>query len=415
MIEILRKYNFWNNQAVDLGFIRETYLNKINSYLNNKLIKVVLGQRRTGKSYIFRMIINSLMKENKVNPQNILYINKDLHEFEFIKDSKSLIDVIDIYKKKMKVKGKIYLFIDEIQEILNWEKSINSLSQDYTQDYEIFITGSNSNLLSTELPTYLSGRYVVIEIYPFSYQEYLGFYNIERNKETYLAYLKKGGLPELYNIPENLIVNYIQALKDSIILRDIVQRHNIRDITLLKRLIDFVIDSQATLFSPNKITNTFKSRGIKTNIETISSYLGYLAEVFFIHESFRYDLKGKRILAGERKCYLNDLCFKHYLSSSFDKGISKYLENAVFLHYKREGYKIFTGKYNNKEIDFVIERKSEKKYIQVAYLLSDENVIKREFGNLSLITDSYEKLVITLDDINIGNIDGIKHINAWEL
>ncbi len=415
MIEILKKYNFWDGKKIDLGYKRDFYLNKMNSYLGNKLIKVVLGQRRTGKSYIFRMIIDSLIEKKNINAKNILYINKDLHDFDFITDNKILNEVIDTYKKKMKIKGKIYLFIDEIQEILNWEKSINSLSQDYTQEYEVFITGSNSNLLSSELSTYLSGRYVVIEIYPFSYYEYLGFYNLEKSKLSYLAYLNKGGLPELYNIPEDLIINYIKALKDSIILRDIVQRYNIRDITLLKRLIDFIIDSQATLFSPNKISNTFKSRGIKTNNETISTYLGYLTEVFFIHESFRYDLKGKRILAGERKCYLNDLSFKHYLSSSFDKGISKYLENAIFLHYKREGYQVFTGKIDNKEIDFVIEKGSEKKYIQVAYLLSDENVIKREFGNLSLIKDNFEKIVITLDDINIGNIDGVKHISAWEL
>jgi len=415
MIEILKKYNFWNNKKIDLGYRRDFYLDKIDSYLGNKLIKVVLGQRRTGKSFIFRMIIDSLIKKNKINAKNILYINKDLQEFDFINDNKSLISVIDMYKKKMKVKGKVYLFIDEVQEIKNWEKSINSLSQDYTQEYEIFITGSNSNLLSSELSTYLSGRYVVIEVFPFSYQEYLGFYKLEKSKLTYISYLKKGGLPELYNIPDDLIVNYIKALKDSIVLRDIVQRHNIRDITLLNRLIDYIIDTQSTLFSPNKITNTFKSRGIKTNIETVSTYLSYLTEVFFIHESFRYDLKGKRILAGERKCYLNDLSFKHYLSSSFDKGISKYLENAIFLHYKREGYQIFTGKLDNKEIDFVIEKGSEKKYIQVAYLLTDENVIKREFGNLSLIKDSFDKIVITLDDINIGNIDGVKHISAWEL
>ncbi len=416
MLETIRKYNFWGEEKVSVGYIRTEYINKISNFLGNRLIKVLLGQRRSGKSFILRMIIRKLIESDEVPRNNIFYINKDIRVFDFIENAKILGEVIDEYHKVLKPKGKVYIFIDEIQEIKNWEKIANSLSQDYTQEYELFIAGSNSKLLSGELSTYLSGRFITINIYPFSFSEYLGFYNLESDKKNYINYLQTGGIPELYNLPnEELRINYISSLKDSIILRDIIQRYNIRDVVLLRRLIDFVIDSQSSLFSINKVVNTFISIGIKTNQETISAYLGYLANVFFLHESARYDLKGKRILKGERKYYLNDLSFKNYLTSSFDKGIGELLENAVYLHYKREGYQIYTGIFNNKEIDFVIEKNGNKKYIQVAYTLADEAVIEREFGNLKKIKDNFEKIVVTLDDISIGNIDGIKNLQAWEL
>ena len=416
MLTKIKEYNFWGQEEISVGYLRNEYMDKISTFLCNKLIKVLLGQRRSGKSFILRMIIKRLIEVENVSRNNIFYINMDLNAFDFITDADALNKVIAEYRKVLKPKGKIYLFIDEVQEITDWERVLNSLSQDYTQEYELFIAGSNSQLLTGELSTYLSGRYITINIYPFSYGEYLGFYKLNPSKDNYLNYLQLGGIPDLYNLPsEELRINYISSLRDSIVLRDIIQRYSIRDVVILKRLIDFVIDSQSALVSVGKIVNTFKSIGIKTNQETISLYLGYLSNVYFLHESARYDLKGKRILKGERKYYLNDLSFKNYLTSSFDRGIGKLLENAVFLHYKRHGYEIYTGVSNNKEIDFVAERNGDKKYIQVAYTLADETVIEREFGNLKKINDNYEKMVITLDDITIGNIDGIKHIQAWQL
>ena len=415
MLDKIKEYNFWKDEEIHFGYLRNEYMDRISGYLGNKLIKILLGQRRSGKSYILRMIINKLIT-SKVPRKNILYINKDISAFDFINNAAALSDIINEYRETLKPQGKKYIFIDEVQEIKNWEKFANSISQDYTQEYELFISGSNSKLLAGELSTYLSGRYITIHIYPFSFYEYLGFYNKKANKENYLNYLQLGGIPELYNLlNEELRTNYISSLKDSIILRDIIQRHNIRDVALLRNLIDFIIDSQSSLFSVGKIVNTFKSFGIKTNQETISTYLGYLTDVYFIHESARYDLKGKRILKGKRKYYLNDLSFKTYLTSSFDRGIGRLLENAIYLHYKRQGYNIYTGTLNNKEIDFVIEMNGNKKYIQVAYTLANEAVIEREFGNLKKIRDNYEKIVITLDDITIGQIDGIKHLQAWQL
>jgi len=216
-------------------------------------------------------------------------------------------------------------------------------------------------------------------------------------------------------IKKELRSNYLSALKDSIVLKDIVQRHSIREVSLLSKLVDYLIDSPATLLSVNNIVKAFSATGIKTNTETISQYLQYLCEAFFIHESNRYDIRGKKILTGEKKYYLNDLAFKQYLTSGFDTGFSKYLENLVYLHYKRMGYTIYTGKTGDQEIDFIAEKNGIRKYIQVAYLLNSEEVIKREFGNLELVKDNFEKTVISMDDLCLGNLNGIIHLQAWEM
>jgi len=258
----------------------------------------------------------------------------DLHDFNYIKDSQALINTIELYRSNLKPKGKIYLFLDEIQEIKGWEKVINSLSQQYKVQYEIFLTGSNANVLSSDLATYLSGRYVSFEVFPFGYGEYCGIKKLEKNKITFLDYLKNGGIPEIYSLNNiELQQNYIASLKDSIILRDIIQKNNVRDVVLPGKLVDF--------------------------------------------------------------------------------SIGRYLENVIYMELKRQQYKVYTGKINGKEIDFIAEANGDKKYIQVTYLLSDETVINREFGNLELIKDNYEKLVISLDDINMGNREGVKHVNAW--
>lgn len=315
----------------------------------------------------------------------------------------------------MKPVGKIYLFLDEIQEIAEWEKAVNSLSQDYTQEYEIFITGSNANLFSSELGTYLSGRYIEFTVHPFSYTEYLGYKKLERSKETFLDYLKMGGIPEIYHLRGSEIQkNYISALKDSIVLRDVIHRHAIRDVYLLEKLIDFLIDSVGSRFSISSIAAELKKAGSNANYETISSYIKFLQNAFFVHECERYDLKGKRILTGERKYYLNDLAFKFYSTSSFDMGLNRFLENAVFLDLKRKGYQIYVGYMGQKEIDFVAEKNNERIYAQACYLLANDNVIDQEFNNLIEISDHYPKYVVTLDDVNYGNKMGVLHKQAWE-
>lgn len=415
MFETLKKYNYWSSEKIECGYSRKSYLDKISHYLNNKLVKVILGQRRVGKSYLLRMIISYLIEKEGVPRKNVLYINKDIAELDFIDSGETLIRIVNEYRQTVKPKGKVFILLDEVQEIRAWEKAVNSLSQDYTHDYELFITGSNANLLSTELSTYLSGRYICFEVFPFSFEEFLDYTNIERSKDAFLSYLKNGGLPESLNLKNPEITrNYLQNLKDSIVLRDIVRRHQVRDVYLLDKLIYFMIDSVGGLFSLNSVVNYLRSSGYKTNQETVGSYIDYLKEAYFIHESERYDIKGKKILGGEKKYYLNDLGFKYFLPSSFDFGVGKYLENVVYLDLRRKGYDVYTGRIKDKEIDFIAEKDKIKKYIQVCYLLADESVIEREFGNLEQIPDHYEKLVISLDDLNLGNRSGIAHINAWE-
>ncbi len=414
MLDELKKYNYWESQTIDTGYLRKRYIDNITNYLGNRLVKVILGQRRVGKSYLLRMIIDMLHRKG-VPPKNIIYINKDISELDFIDSSEHLIQVVKEYRSAFEPKGKVYIILDEVQDIKNWERAVNSFSQDYKFEYEVFITGSNANLLSMELSTYLTGRYIGFEVFPFSYEEYLGFFSLKRGKDTFLAYLKNGGIPEslLLKNPE-LRKNYLSTLKDSIVLKDIVKRHSVRDVFLLEKLILFIIDSIGSLFSVNKVVNYLNSAGHKCKAETIGKYISYLVEAYLVHESERYDIKGKRILSGERKYYLNDLGFKYYLSSSFDFGVGKYLENLIYLDLRRKGYTVYTGRLNDREIDFIAEKDNEKIYVQVCYLLADEKVVKREFGNLKGIDDNFEKMVISLDDVNMGNKDGIKHVNAWE-
>ncbi len=415
MLDILKKYNFWDNEIIKTGYYRKTYTGKIAGYLNNKLVKVILGQRRVGKSYLLRMIIDHLIEKEGTPRKNILYINKDIAELDFINSNEVLLAVVNEYRASMKPEGKVYIFLDEVQEIRDWEKVVNSFSQDYTFDYEVFITGSNANLLSTELSTYLSGRYICFEVFPFSYEEYTGFIGLERNRESFMRYLKNGGIPESCNFEdEEIKKNYLLNLKDSIVLKDIVRRHNVRDVYLLEKLLNFMIDSIGSLFSVNSVVNHLRSSGYKTNSDTIGNYIDYLKEAYFLHEVDRYDIKGKRILSGDKKYYLNDMGFKYFLSASFEFGVGKYLENLVYLDLRRKGYRVCSGAFRDKEIDFIAEKDNTKKYIQVCYLLADESVVEREFGNLASIDDHFEKIVVSLDEMNLGNRNGIVHRNAWE-
>lgn len=415
ILKKLEKYNYWRKQAIKTGFTRKYYLLKIKKYTNNSLVKVLLGQRRTGKSYLLRQIISALIKEG-IDPKNTFYFNKELVEFDDIKTHKQLFDLINSYKKNFKVKGKIYLFLDEIQEIDQWEKTINSLSQNHKEEYEIFITGSNSKMLSSELATHLSGRYVSFEISPFSFDEFTSSRNLPKNKESFLLYMKTGGLPELLNLPdEETKAHYVSSLKDTVMLKDIVARHGIKDIVLLEDTFKFVTDNIGSLFSTNAIVNYLESHKIKTNHETISNYVGHLTQSFLVHQAERYDIKGKEIFSAGKKFYLNDLSFKNYLSSDFNYGFGRQLENIIYLHYRRLGYAVYIGSIMGEEVDFVLEKDGEKKYIQVVYTLSDKKTADREFRSLEKIRDAFEKIVISLDDAPLGNKNGIRHICAWEL
>lgn len=354
----------------------------ISRYLGGKLIKVLTGQRRVGKSYILRQIAMQLVHSG-VNADNILFINRELTAFDFIESYKDFEQLIQTYKLEMVVQGRVYIFIDEVQEIVGWERIVNSLSQDYIEDYEIFITGSNSKMLSSELSTLLSGRYIEFHIFPLSYQEYISVHQLQEGKQSYLQYMNDGGYPELTHIQSSdMKRNYISSLKDTILLKDIIQRYTIRDVRLL---------------------------------EDLFAYLGYLESVFVAHRVPRYNIRGKEVLSGSCKYYINDLSFKNHLYGGFAFGIGYLLDNLVYLDLIRKGYDVYVGTLRDKEVDFVAIKNDRTICIQVVYILIDEDTVRREYTALENISDNYEKIVVSLDDFQYPSHLGIRHLRAWEL
>ena len=412
----IRQHNVWDGQLFSIGFERSLYLERIGQFIGNKLIKVIIGQRRVGKSYVLRQIMNRLIHKEGVNPKNIFYLNKEYISFAEIKLTSDLDALFKYYRNKLDVQGKVYIFLDEIQNIHQWEVFVNSYAQDYTNKYEIFITGSNSNLLSGELATLLSGRYVEFTVLPFSLWEYAAYKNRTIGKDIFIEYLQKGGLPELLHLPEEEVQNhYIESLKDTIVLRDIVYRHKIKDVGLLDDIFHFLSINIGNITSISSLIKYFKQRQKKTNYETISNYINHLTDTFIFHEAERYNLRGKQVLGNHRKYYLNDLSFKNYLYGYTPSDIGYNLENFVYLYLKGLGYKVHVGVQGEKEIDFVAQKKGKTLYFQVTYLLSSSNTMEREFGNLLSIKDNYEKYVISMDDIAFTNYEGIRHLRPWEL
>lgn len=411
----LRKYNLWDSNTIECGFERPLYTNKIINYLGSRVVKVLTGQRRVGKSYILRQMAMKLLCQG-VNGNNILFINRELAAFDFITTHKELVELVDLYKSKLKPKGRIYLFIDEVQDIEGWERIVNSYSQDYTEEYEVFITGSNSKMFSGELSTLLSGRYVEFAIFPLSYNEYIEIQDLPNNRQSYLQYMQDGGYPELINFSGDEVKhNYISALRDTVLLKDIVRRYTIKDVRLLEDLFSYLVNNASNMLSISNITNFMKSKGRKTSYETIAAYIGYIEEVYLAHRALRYNIKGKETIAGTYKYYMNDLSFKNYLYGGLGYGIGYMLENLVYLELVRCGYDVYIGTIKDKEVDFVAIKSSRAIYLQVAYLLIDEQTINREYSSLEAIADNYEKIVVSLDEFQLPDRLGIKHVQAWNL
>jgi len=409
----IRVYNFWDEKTPELGYYRADYTDKIYSYVGNRLIKVLVGQRRTGKSFILRQLLNKLI-ESGINRNNTLYINKEYTDFDFLKTYQDLDDFVKFYKHNLNISSKIYLFIDEIQNIEQWERFVNSYSQNYVEAYEIFISGSNSNMLAGELSTLLSGRYIEFEIFPFSFTEYCGILHKEYSKQNFITYMESGGLPELFHLPNDETKrNYISAVKDTVFLRDIIQRYNIKDPKLLEDIFVFLVNNAANLVSITSMVKYFKGLQRNTTYDTIATYIGYLEDAFLLHKSERYDIRGKETIAGNAKYYINDMAYKNYIYIGFGHGIGYKLENLVYLSLKRAGYQIYTGIIRGKEVDFVALKNDRVLYVQATYLLLDETIVSREYTPLELIPDNYEKIVISLDDFIFPQKEGIKHQQIW--
>ncbi len=418
MIEIInsiRKYNFWDDNPIDSGYSRTFYTNKIDQYVGNKLVKVLVGQRRAGKSYILRQIAAKLVSEG-VKHENILYVNKEYMEFTTLRSAAELEQLYKTYRQELKPTGKVYIFMDEIQNVDEWERFVNSHSQDFAEPCELFISGSNSKLLSGELATLLSGRYVEFEVFPFSYTEYCGITRQEMGTESYKKFIQSGALPELFNLPnDEMKQNYVSSIKDTVMLRDIVGRYNIKDVKLLDDLFVYLVNTASNLISIINIINYFTSKKRKTNYETLSSYINYLENTFLVHRAERYNIKGKDTISGNSKYYLNDLSYRNYLYAGYGYGIGYLLENAVYLSLRRAGYQVYVGTIKGAEVDFVAIKGEQRLYLQVALHLTEEQTVEREYRSLKLIEDNFEKYVISMDDYKFPTNEGIGHISAWNL
>lgn len=342
---------------------------------------------------------------------NIIYINKELFEYDSLRDYKDLMKVVNaqsIHDKKN------YLFIDEIQDITHFEKALRSLQA--KGEHDIYITASNAFLLSGELATYLSGRYVEFKIYSLSYREFLQFHSLPDAQASLMLYLKFGGLPYLIHVEltDELVFDYLRNIYAAILFKDVVSRHRIRNVSLLRNLVTYVADNTGSLLSAKSISDFLKSQKVKVSPNVILNYLGFLEEAFFILKVNREELRGKKIFEIGLKYYLEDLGLRHALIGYRTADLGKVLENTVYLHLVIAGYQVRIGKILDKEIDFVCTRGDEKMYVQVAYLIADEKTAKREFGNLELIYDNHPKFVVSLDENATGNVAGIKHLHIRE-
>ncbi len=389
---------------------RESYINEIKKFMNKPIIKVITGMRRSGKSIILKLISEELINEG-VSSNNIIYINFESLMFSELTDFKKLYNYI--IEKSQTLQGKIYILLDEIQEVEHWEKAINSFMVDLNCD--IYITGSNANLLSSELATYIAGRYVEIKIYPLSFKEYIEFAKIQNpskilsNEEYFEQYLQFGGLPGIHNFDyekEN-IYQYLSDIYNSVLLKDVIARNGIRDIELLERVVLYILDNIGNTFSAKNISDFLKSQGRKLSRETVYNYLKALENAYIISKVQRYDIKGKALLETQEKFYLMDLGLRHSKLGYRANDIAGYLENIIYLELMRRKYTVNIGKLSTKEVDFIGTLRDEKLYIQVTYLLATPETIEREFYPLKNINDNYPKYVLSMDNLERYNIDGI--------
>ena len=395
---------------------RELYLEKIYNFMDKNVIKIITGMRRCGKSYLFKLIIKELKKRG-INEEDILLIDLELPTYNHIKTREQLDEIVVPFIESHE--NKVYLFFDEIQNVKEWEVSINSYYK--LEDNDIYITGSNSKLMSAEFATLLTGRYVKIELYPFSFNEFLD-YKKELNhppaitnelnsdlENFFEEYQKYGGIPLTISSQHDkeLVLNGIYS---SIILNDIVERYEIRNVGLFNRIVKYIIENTGNLISANAVYKYLKHEKLRITKPTIYNYLEYLENAYLIAKSSKENLVGKKEIIGSEKYYLLDTGFYKSQLEEKQRNIGRILENIIFIELKRHGYKITIGKMNDYEIDFVCKKNNQKIYIQVTYLLENDETIEREFRPLLMIKDNYPKYVLSMDR-TIQPQNGIKHMN----
>lgn len=384
---------------------RENYQKRIDRYIGKEIIKVLVGQRRVGKSYLLVQVMDTLINQFK-NP-NIIYINLEINEFENLNNSDALYKYI---KSKSKSVDLNYVLIDEIQVVPEFEKALRSLLAE--GGFDIYCTGSNAQILSGELGTYLGGRYIEIPVYTLSYNEFLHFHKFENTTISLDKYLKYGGLPYLIHLEmeDETVFDYLENISQSILFRDVVSRFEVRNVDFLVRLVKYLAHETGNIISARSIVKFLKSQNVSISITAVLNYLSYLATAMLISGVKRSDIQGKKIFEVGEKYYFNDIGIRNAIAgfSPFDMG--QIIENVIYLHLKIMGYSILVGKDSEKEIDFIAERKGEKVYIQAALRIAEKKTMEREFGNLLAITDNYPKYVVTLDEYSGKSFEGIVHL-----
>lgn len=391
----------------DKVIYREQYINKLNSYKDKRIIKVLTGIRRSGKSTILNQFKKELI-ESGVLEKNIVSINFEDNSNNELLDAQKLHDyIIDKTDKK----NMNYIFLDEIQNVYGFQKCIDSL---FLREYlDIYITGSNSYMLSGELATYLTGRYIQIHVLPLSFKEYLSYYGEGDELKKYNEYSIYGGFPYLTNLENsNEKIEYLDTIYSTVILKDVINRKKVNDVMILESICRFLFDNIGSSVSTKKISDTLASNGRKNSVHTIEEYLSSLLESYIMYKVNRFDIKGKQLLKTQEKYYLSDLGLRTYLlGKNRNRDLGHILENVIFLELKRKGYRIYIGKNDVNEVDFVVETEDDYIYIQVALSVRDEETLKRELRPLETISDHYKKYLITLD-YDTNNFNGIKQISA---
>lgn len=387
---------------------RNIYMKKVIPFIGKNLIKVITGQRRTGKSFFLKQIIEYILNKN---PEiQIIYINKEDFEFDSIKTYSDLIKYVENTSKNKNVA----LFIDEIQDIEAFERALRHFL--LNDNFDIYCTGSNSTILSSDISTLLSGRTIEIEVFSLSYQEFLSFHKFQHSNESFNKYLIYGGMPNLIHLPLNdeIVYNYLKNVFNTIIVRDVIERHKIRNAVFLRNLCQYLADNTGSLVSGKKISDYLKSQRVSISPSIVLEYLSYLSEAYFIFQVKRSDLQGKKILETNEKYYFNDIGLRNSLIGYRTIDIGKIYENIAFMHLKIAGYEITIGEDRTKEIDFVAKKNNETIYVQVCYKLEHESTLNREFGNLLKIRNSYPKYVVSGDISSKASYEGIKHLHIAE-
>lgn len=393
--------------------MREKYMRQIRDFMDKPVIKVITGMRRCGKSALLELTRLELASRS-VPPENIITINFESLRYEALKEYRALYAAISA--KAREAAGRLYILLDEIQEVAAWEQVVNSLRVDF--DCDLYITGSNARLLAGELATLLAGRYVEIRVYPLDFKEYLDFAaanEAESNlsaPEQFANFLRFGGLPGIHQMKweEARITQYLHDIYNSVLLKDVIERNRIRDTALLESVILYLMDNIGNTFSAKTISDFLKNQGRKLSTETVYNYLKALENAFLIHKVTRFDLKGKRMLETQEKYYLSDFGLRNAVLGYRDNDISGLLENIVYLELLRRGYTVAIGKRDTAEIDFVANRREERLYLQICYVLTPENT-EREFAPLEAIPDNYEKIVLSTDTLLSVNRGGIRQKN----